>query len=372
MAIYRNADKNEYDKIINLCNEVFKLDFEKLLPKTFYKEGNVPDITKVAQDENGNLIAEVCVLPQTVNIGDYSLNSNYLGTVSVHENNRGEGHMIKLMNMFLDEMQGKYDMTVLGGRRQRYEYFGYTYGGEQWEYVVNIHNIRHALKEFDSSAITFKPLKETESGFEFAYEYNKNRKVNVVRDKEIIDKILTSYRQTPIAVLKNDNIIGYLLSSNENNDISEFVLTDYKNTKKVIKAFFETYKIDKTVVVLPQYETELHMELSSFAESYRMIPCCMFNILNFANVIKAYLSYKNDCKSLSYGKFSAIMDNQPLTVTVDEKGVTVENSAESGAVVLDKMDAQKLLLTPSGRYLNLPIPKDWFPLPLFWYYVDCF
>ena len=149
-------------------------------------------------------------------------------------------------------------------------------------------------------------------------------------------------------------------------------MVDYNKTKKVIKAFFEKFEITKTVVVLPQYETDLHIELSSFAECYRMIPCCMFNIINFSNVIKAFLTYKYKCEKLSYGRFSAIMDNQPITVTINENGVSVEDTADKDAVVLNKMDAQKLLLTPSGKYLNLPIPKDWFPLPIFWYYVDCF
>ena len=66
------------------------------------------------------------------------------------------------------------------------------------------------------------------------------------------------------------------------------------------------------------------------------------------------------------------MDGQPVTITVDENGVKTEKTATKDAVVLSKMDAQKLLLTPSGRFLNLDIPNDWFPLPLFWYYVDCF
>ena len=190
MAIYRNAYKNEYNNIVKLADEVFNNDFQKLLPKTFYPEGTVTDITKVADDENGHIIAQVCVLPQQVNVDGIQLKTNYLGTVSVHQNNRGEGHMIKLMNMCLDEMQGKYDMSVLGGRRQRYEYFGYTYGGEQWEYTVNIHNINHALKNIDSSEISFKPLSETEDGYKFASEFNANRKINVLRDNDIIDKIL--------------------------------------------------------------------------------------------------------------------------------------------------------------------------------------
>ncbi len=372
MVTYRQAEKDEYKEIVSLANDVFKNDFEQLLPKTFREDNKVHEITKVAQSDDGKLIAEVCVLPQQLNVGGYLLKSNYLGTVSVHENHRGEGHMIKLMNMCLDDMQGKYDLSVLGGRRQRYEYFGYTYGGEQWEYTINIHNINHALKDVDASQISFAPLFSVENGRQFATEFNKNRKVNVYREFYNIDKILCSYHHTATAVLENDNIIGYLLTADYNLKISELALTDYNNTKKVIKAFFKHFEVPKTEVTLPYYETQLHKELSDFAEMYKMIPCCAFNILYFANVINAYLTLKNETQKISHGRFSAIMDGQPVTITVDENGVKTEKTATKDAVVLSKMDAQKLLLTPSGRFLNLDIPNDWFPLPLFWYYVDCF
>lgn len=372
MVIYRQAKKDEYKGIVSLADKVFKNDFEKLLPKTFFPENNIHEITKVAENDNGELIAEVCVLPQQLTVFGKKLTTNYLGTVSVDEKHRGEGHMIKLMNICLDEMKGKYDLSVLGGRRQRYEYFGYTYGGEQWEYVVNIHNINHALKDIDASQISFAPLSSVVGATEFAAEFNKNRNTNIYRDSELTEKILSSYHNTPTAILENDTIIGYLLTYDCNLKISELALTDYKNTKRVIKAFFSHFQVPKTEIILPRYETQLHKELSDFAEMYRMIPCCSFNILDFANVTEAYLTLKNDTEGLTPGRFSAIMDNQPLTITVDSTGVKVERTASNDAVVLNKMEAQKLLLTPSGKYLDIDVPKDWFPLPLFWYYVDCF
>ena len=372
MTVYRQAKKGEFSKIVELANTVFKNDFEKLLPKTFFEEGNVHEITKVAQREDGRLIAEVCVLPQTVKVGEQEIVSNYLGTVSVLEEHRGEGHMIKLMNMSLDEMKGKYDLSVLGGRRQRYEYFGYTYGGVQWEYTVNIHNIRHALKNTDSSGIVIEPMLGNNKNMDYAACYNNNRNVNTYREPELIEKILTSYHHTPYTVTDGGKVIGYILTTNNNETISEIALDDYSNTKRVVKAFFEQFEATKVIVMMPEYESELQKEISDFAECYSTIPCCMFNIFDFAKVIKAFLTVKNSYHKLSYGRFSAVMDGQPITITVDEKGVTVEKAADENAVVLGKMDAQKLILTPFGRHMDTDVPADWFPLPVFWYYVDCF
>lgn len=372
MTVYRQAKKEEYADLVELANYVFKLDFEQLLPKAFNKNAKTHNITKVAQTKEGKLIAEVCVLPQDLKVGDCPLKSNYLGTVSVHPQHRGRGHMKALMNLCIDEMQGKYDLSVLGGQRQRYEYFGYTYGGVQWEYNINIHNIRHTLKDVDSSGISFADLIDLKNGVEHAVKLNEDRIVNICRPLELIDRIVVSYNQAAIAVLHGGECIGYILTGNKNAEISEFALNSYADTKRVLKAFFEHFGVDTTTVVLPEYETALHKELSDFAESYKTIPCCMFNIFDFANVIKAFLTVKNQYQKLSYGTVSVIMDGQPVTIIVDENGVRVENTAGEAAPVLNKMDAQKLILTPFGRYMDIDIPTDWFPLPLFWYVVDCF
>ena len=372
MVNYRNAEKKDYYEFIDLMNYVFKVDFEKVLPKTFNRDFDFEKITKVAEDENGKLISCVCVLPQQLSVGSNKLNTNFLGGVTVHPRHRGENHMITLMNMWLDEMKENYDMSVLGGLRQRYEYFGYTHGGVQWEYTVNSHNISHGLREINSDSISFKPLAEAQGAAEFAAKFNNQKLVNVYRDVEYADKIMVCYRQHPFVVYENGDIIGYLMTSLNRDTVSEFVLCDCKDTKRVLKAYFEHFKTENITIILPEYETQLHRELCDFAEEYKTGPCCNFNIFNFANVIKAYLELKNQTSKLSCGRFSAVMDNQPVTVTVDENGVKVENTADADAVVLDKSDAQKLLLTPWGKYMDVDVPADWFPLPLFWHRVDMF
>lgn len=64
------------------------------------------------------------------------------------------------------------------------------------------------------------------------------------------------------------------------------------------------------------------------------------------------------------------MDGQPVTARVDEVGVTVERSARPDAVILDRQQAQVLLLTQHSRYMAVDAPIGWFPLPLFWYKID--
>ena len=238
--------------------------------------------------------------------------------------------------------------------------------------MINSHNVNHALKNTDSTDISFRPMAEADGGFEFAAKLNNSKTVNIHRSADTACDIMVCYRQHPFAVLENNNIIGYVITNADRDEISEFALTDFRNTKKVFKAYFDYFRTEKIKPIIADHETDLHRELCDFAEEYKTGPCCNFNIFNFAKVTDAYLTLKNKTHKLSYGRFSAVMDNQPITVTVDEKGVCVESAADENAVVLDKMEAQKLLLTHSGRYMDVDIPADWFPLPMFWPRVDRF
>ena len=107
---------------------------------------------RIAVDERGKIRALIAVLREELEVGGKALQAGFVGTVSVHPKARGEGHMKVLMGEWVKEMRETCDLAVLGGQRQRYEYFGFTRGGSQYKYSVNRSNIRHALKKTDEGA----------------------------------------------------------------------------------------------------------------------------------------------------------------------------------------------------------------------------
>ena len=372
MARYRYARPEERDDYIDLANYVFGIDFEKLLPKVYHEQDQSYRITRVAETEAGRLVSQIAVLPQTVRSGGRTLCAGYLGTVSVHPRERGKGHMKALMDRWLDEMRKNCEISVLDGQRQRYEYFGYTSGGIQWIYTVNQSNIRHALRDADASGVAFEPFLNQQGMEELAARLNEARPVYVLRDAENMRRILTSYHQTPFAILDGGKPVGYLLKNPQATEISELALCDADSVERVVKAYFDRFSAESVTIRLPDYERELHTAISSFAESHRIEPSGMYNIFQFANVLEMFLSLKHSAQGLCPGVFSAVMDGQPITIKIDAGGVSVSRDAPSDAVVLNKMEAQRLILTPFGRNMGISVPSGWFPLPLFWYTVDCF
>ncbi|WP_238649515.1 GNAT family N-acetyltransferase [Paenibacillus piscarius] len=369
MVTYRTAAPHEREAYIDLANYAFRLDFETLMPKAYDKGVDTSALHKVA-DEEGRLRAQVAVFPETLRVGDSILRAGYLGTVSVHPRARGEGHMKALMNLWLEELQGTCDMVVLYGQRQRYEYFGFTLGGVKLKYSIGEANVRHGLRQVDAAGITFSPLFEIEGGAKFAYSMNTSRLAYVERKMEHLPLIFSSLHQKALGVLDQDKLIGYLVVNEAGNEVSEFAVEQPGDIARTLKAYMDYSSNAPLTMCAPEYELPLNAALGSIAEEIVIENSDMYHILDFASVLQAYLALKCRTIGIIHGEFSAVMDGQPVTARVDAEGVTVERSARPDAVILDRQQAQALLLTQHSRYMAVPAPAGWFPLPLFWYKSD--
>lgn len=377
MSEYRKARPEEKEACIEFADYVFSKahcphDFETLIPKVYAEGVDSASIHRIAVDERGKIRALIAVLPEKLEVGGKALRAGYVGTVSVHPKARGEGHMKVLMGEWLKEMRETCDIAVLGGQRQRYEYFGFTRGGMQFKYEVNSSNIRHALKHTDCSGISFCPLEEAEGACELAYSINRQRPARAERPEEQIGSIVQTAGEKALAVRNHEKLTGYILVSGNRDTIYEMGLLETENTEAVIKAYLAYTGREEIEVAASAYDKALNLCIGRFAESYCMEPSGMYQIFDFANVLEAYLSLKQQTLGLASGEFSAVLDGQPVTVRADEKGIAVERAAKPGAAVLDKHQAQELLLSEYGRFMEVQAPAGWFPLPVFWYTADSF
>lgn len=377
MITYRKAKPEEFLDCIDLANYVFSSssrphDFSRMIPSVYGPDKNNAAIHRVAVSEDGRLRALIACLPQTLSVCGQELRSGFIGTVSVHPRARGEGHMKALMHGWLEELRQTCDLSVLGGQRQRYAYFGYEKGGVQWVYSVNTANLRHALRDVDASAFSLRPIEESPECLALARRLNDARPAHIVRSPELFDGILRTFGAKPLAVLKNGDPCGYLVASSDFGELTELGFSDWNDFEPALKAYFAFSGAEHVSVLAPPFETELHRRLAAFAEHYRVEPNDMFRIFNFANVLRAFLTLKQETEGLVPGVFSAILDGQPVTVRADENGVSVECSALPGAPELTLAQSEQLLLTPHGRFLPVDAPEGWFPLPIFWYIADNF
>jgi len=378
MTEYRKARTDEQEAYLDLANYVFNYtygehDFEKQCPKVYSPNVDSSRMHRVAVDENGKIRGSIALLTDEAKVCGVTLKTGYIGTVCVHPKSRGEGHMKRIMADWQKEMEDEgYDLAILTGQRQRYAYYGYVMGGTSVKYTINPTNIRHALRDVDVSGLSFAPLFETHGWREHALALNNSRPFHVNRENRPLEDVLVTFCHSALAVMKGTKRIGYLVVRTKTGDISEIGLDTPEILPAVIKAYIAFSQKEEIEITVPEYDIFANDCLSSFAEKESFTSSGNYNIINYANVLRAYLTLKNEKIPISHGEFQAVLNGQSVTATVSENGVTVTEEAGDGAIRLDKADADKLLLTRHGQSIEVSVPKDWFPLPIFWFMPDTF
>ena len=116
----------DYDELIDFGNMVFKEDFRALLPKLYQDHPEAAAHHHLIR-EDGRIKAMVGSFPITLKAAGRTLKVRGIGTVSVHPYARGRGYMKTLMGNAVKEAEAEgAALMILGGQRQRYEYFGFT------------------------------------------------------------------------------------------------------------------------------------------------------------------------------------------------------------------------------------------------------
>ncbi len=343
-------------------------DFQTLLPKLYGPQAQFEPLHYMVK-EDGKIRAMICVLPMEYQVGDDILKINGVGTVSVHPVARSRGYMKKLLAWALEDMEKEgYDFSVLGGQRQRYEYFGYTPMGSKLCYTVTRDNLRHRYAGRSFAPLTLRPMEEGDIAL--CYALYEQQLIRVHRSREEFQAILCSWTAKP-RVIENDGVlVGYLCRNG--NHIPEILLHDPALFPDVLHALLQTGEQREAVFVLPEWDTTFTPELGQLAESIRRENDHNYRVFHFPTVVQAFLQVKAGYTPLPDGHLTLAVDGQePFTITVED-GMPAVKKAESAAdaLALSPMQAQRLLFAAEGwrevpQAASCPLVRAWFPLPLF-------
>jgi predicted N-acetyltransferase YhbS len=370
---YRVATEADRDNYIDFANLVFSMahrphDFKALCPKVYGDGKKTAHMQNLALDGAGNVRGLVAVLPNEMTVMGEVLKIGYVGTVSVHPYARGEGHMKKLMNMALSGMQESgCDLTMLGGQRQRYEYFGYTRGGVAYSYTATATNVRHALSDVDASDIEIRPLEAGDAeAIGAACALHAKKPCRGARTPENFLEIATTWMAKPMAIYKGGSFAGYMIVgwNGDAAPITEFELADDALVGAVVKKYLEKTGAKSCEIACADYDVELRRALARFCEYSVLRESQQLAIFNFPKVIGAFLKLKASYARLEDGTRSYLIDGQPLTVSVEANKVTVTAEAGPDAAKLSAMDAQRLFFGRDGHLFG-ELPLGWAPLPLY-------
>lgn len=374
MIEYRFARPEEEADILDFINLVFSQnarphDFEKLLPKVYAHPG-FSQYHAVAV-ENGRIKGTVAMLPLEIRVKgtETPLRAGYIGSVSVHPKARGEGHMIALMQMQIEEARRRdYDFLSLGGQRQRYGYFGFEKCGVGVRFHVNASNVRHALKDASNDDYSFVPVNEpNSSALNAIARLHESKPLSCVRSRELLGDILHTFNGEPYLILGNicGEPCGYLVAMD--GDITELALADgAEDVRAVIKCWMEGRK--KSAVYISGYDQDMIRALQAFSESYTLSDSQMIRVFHWQRVLDAGLRLAVQTgKSLPEGEITVEIENAGCYTLANRKGeasVRQDTGAEPVCRMTQQQAAHGFFSSLSALYPPESALKGWMPLPL--------
>lgn len=368
MANISKATYDEYEKLIDTANTAFNIKFEELLPKLYSKKNFSPESHYIVKEDE-KICAVVGYFKNTLSVLDETINVGGIGTVCVHPDVRSKGYMKDLMSIAMNDMRKDgVDLAYLDGNRKRYEYFSFTPSGADINFYFDKANIKHSIpKENSANQYQFKEVSEND--FEILESiinlFNK-KQVKAKRDINNFYDIAKSWSNSLYCILQNDKFIGYCISSSDKSNIFEFELVNYDNYLLVLSDYLNNFNIDSVCLShIPMYDNIKVNLYSQECSSFNMCHSKNFSIINFKNVISAFLKLKSTYSNLDNGSLIIDIENhERVKIEVSNQNVSVSNTTETPNIKLPYLKAVQLIFGCYSYFSNVQMEKNWFPIPL--------
>lgn len=369
--IYKGRGNPEmYDDLMDFLNYVFgfngnESDFKKLLPKLYNPECD-PSYANYVVTENGKLKGAVGAFDFSQYVSGETLKIRGIGNVAVHPYSRSKGYMIDCMNMALSDMvKDGVDFSILGGRRQRYNYFGFESIGTEYSLHINSNNIRYVYGDSPFDELEFKNVTADDSDLlDKMYALHHSRPQHVIRPREKFFDICRSWRDPVVAVLRGGEFIGYFIGG-----ISELVLADPADFDDFIRTYVR--RRGNVTLHVPAWDTEIIDRAAAICEEMDFRHCDMINIFNYKHVLSAFLKFKSSLTTLADGeitvKIHGYAGDESLLIYVENGVPYVEKHDGDCDFELEHREAMTFFfgIYSKNRAQFQPQIRDWFPLPLF-------
>ena len=377
---FGHGTKEMFDDYMDFINYVFGFngdssDFKKLLPK-LYKYEYEPAVSSYVAVEDGKLKAAIGAFDHDISVCGVYLKTRGIGNVAVHPYTRGSGYMKKLMNMALDDMVSDgVVLSVLGGRRQRYNFFSYDKLGQAVSMSFNSDNMRHTFGKDRKHSIEFKRVKASDIEIlEQIKELSVSQPFFALRDSAKYFEIISSWNQKAVVAFENDQFIGYAVM--KGNDVNEMLLKDGCDVAEFVCALYDYNGSSSMTIKLPAFMLDYIDQLCRLCEYYDTEPCKSFSVLNYKETVLAFMKLKATYTDMPDGSFVLEVDGRAkkerIKIAVCNGEVSVDYSDDVADLSLSHLDAMNLLFA-SVCPMREKLPafaKIWLPLPIYLYSSD--
>lgn len=381
----RHLTPADHDDLIYVLNRSFGttygriMDFTKEQPKIELNDDASMN-KHIGAFIDGKLACVVGIYPMYGHINDDELTFATVGNVATLPEFEGRGAFSKTFARAMEicEETG-IDVARLGGKRQRYNRYGFDKGGISYECTFTGKNRQRVFPDFDPGEITFTRIKRDDvETLKFAYEIYKKRDFYLERSTDnnydIFYRILCAKCCVPfLATNKSGEKIGYISASVNGERVWEIRATTTENYINMIAAWNHFAACDIRFNVTPLLFEEARF-FTRVCEDVYVSSTTFFNVLNFEKAVRVYMNLKAKYDTLPDGEIKiAIADYGTLNITVKGGTPSCVRTKDGADITLNKLDATRLFFghLPTDAVCPLPsFAKCWFPLPMTWDSLD--
>ena len=355
--IIRKCVNGEISRIIKVANAAFKPDrpkgysFRYSVPHIYNnKKTDYSNIHFVAENDKKEFVSIGGNLIQNIQLKNEEYKFSFIGTIGTIPQYRHQGLMSQIVQEINNEnIDNSVVFSILSGKRNRYQNFGYEHAGFQCLYTLDKQQENYLSKNKDISVKKFKN-KDLDTLYQI---YTDNQKFTL-RNKDNFVIYLNNHKNKLYTIFDKSTIIGYLAIKGTtiteinliNNNYLENILA-YILTKNLVK--YETNDHNDKYILLSvnRLNNSLIQAFDKLADSKQLIEKYSFKVYDLIRFIKMLFAVNSNTPNnieetykvadKTY-KFEVNNKRLSITETTDKPQLKFENQADFIRFVMGNTD----------------------------------
>lgn len=379
MTEIRRGRLEEHDKILDFINLVFSMahrphNFEYMYPNLYRAEpGYMEHFYTLWED--GELRCCVLCEPRVLSVGGEKLNLIGIGNVATHHRALGKGYMTRLMGQIVEDMKADgVHLSCLGGKRLRYNHFGYELAGNCFDLSFSPNDAKEIYPDFDASAWRFEKV--------------------TFEDREMLGSLKRFYEAMPVHYDYDDEHFYYRMEHEganlyavlgKNGELAGFTAFRAEDGRLGLLELCAADENRADIALALALQTEKPV---SFASSEWQVPyldriidisgdlvrtgSSMWSVLSWKEPVRAFLTFKKTYSDLKKGKLVIGVENGVKIAVEVGEGVSVEYTDDEADISFDGLRGIRAIFGAYPHHFfasglsgeKLDLADSWFPLPL--------
>ena len=378
----RSVRRDEFKETMGLLDDIFRGGQRGRMESEFatvYRNEEKICRNLLIIKEEGRIVSHVALIPRRFHIDGITLKVGGIGGVATHPDYRRRGFAGILLKEAIRRMEKEgYDISILGGDRHRYRWFGWETAGRQYIHVLNKRSLPFLSKTRHLRIRRYKNqdldrIRAVHARFPLRVERKR-------RDYQL----LFQHPDTRILVCEDKKKFGYILLRAQEGLKDKRVLEFGGNpdcVETLLRYLIEEENTETVTIPAPAYyKSAVIQSLNSVASSWTIEPVGMVRVINLYSLLEKYAILVNKrLKERPVPKGRFVLENretkEAVTLDMDRRLRVCEGAKSRRKLSLSSIEMVRLLFGEDWPHAALKtecagLLSSIFPINFYWWPID--